>query len=158
MELSTKGRYAVMAMAELARSGTSGAVPLAEIAERQQIPQAYLEQIFLKLRRNGLIESERGRSGGYRLARPACTIAVWEVMAAAEEAVGMTRCSRESPGGCVHEERCLTHNLWHALSEHIRDFLDRVTLQDVLDGVPLGGMPAGMVRPLPLGALGGAAE
>ena len=96
MELNAKGRYAVMAMADLARHDAGGSVPLSGIAERQHISPAYLEQIFLKLRRAGLVESERGRAGGYRLARSAASIAVGDVMAAAEEDVEMTRCAGES--------------------------------------------------------------
>ncbi len=134
LELNAKGRYAVMAMADLARHGGADAVALGAIAERQQISQAYLEQIFLKLRRAGLVLSERGRTGGYRLARPAAEIAVAEVMAAADESVEMTRCAGEGLAGCVKNERCLTHDLWRELSENIREFLDHVSLQDVLDG------------------------
>ena len=134
MELNSKGRYAVMAMADLARHGGAMAVPLSDIAERQQISIAYLEQIFLKLRRAGLIESERGRSGGYRLAKPAAGIAVADVMAAADESVEMTRCASEGTPGCVKQERCLTHDLWDALSDKIRDYLQDVSLQDVIDG------------------------
>lgn len=134
MELNAKGRYAVMAMADLARNGAGGAVALSGIAERQKISPAFLEQIFLKLRRAGLVESERGRAGGYRLARPASRIAVGEVMVAAEEAVEMTRCGTEGIAGCVGHERCLTHDLWDALSDEIRAYLQGVSLQDVLDG------------------------
>ena len=132
MELTTRGRYAVMALADLARHGQGGAVPLSQIAERQQLSIAYLEQIFLKLRRAGLVDSERGRSGGYRLSRPADAIAVADVMTAVDEDTRMTRCGGESGPGCVGEHRCLTHGLWHALGDHIRDFLSDVTLADVI--------------------------
>ena len=134
MELNAKGRYAVMAMADLARHGAAGSVPLSGIAERQKISPAFLEQIFLKLRRAGLVESERGRAGGYKLARPAALIAVGEVMAAAEEEVEMTRCAGEGLAGCVGQERCLTHDLWDALGDQIRQYLQDISLQDVLDG------------------------
>jgi len=134
VELNAKGRYAVMAMADLARHGADGAVALSGIAERQRISPAFLEQIFLKLRRAGLVESERGRAGGYRLARPAAAIAVGEVMLAAEEPVEMTRCAGEGLAGCIGHERCLTHDLWDALSIQIRQYLQDVSLQDVLDG------------------------
>lgn len=134
VELNAKGRYAVMAMADLARNGAGGAVALSGIAERQKISPAFLEQIFLKLRRAGLVESERGRAGGYRLARPAAAIAVGEVMVAAEEAVEMTRCGPEGLAACLGHERCLTHDLWDALSDEIRAYLQGVSLQDVLDG------------------------
>ena len=134
MELNAKGRYAVMAMADLARNGAGGAVALSGIAERQRISPAFLEQIFLKLRRAGLVESERGRAGGYRLARPAAMIAVGEVMEAAEEPVEMTRCAADGLTGCIGHERCLTHDLWDVLGDRIREYLQEVSLQDVIDG------------------------
>lgn len=148
MELNTKGRYAVMAMADLAKQ-TGGlaapvtpasavpasAIPLSEIAERQQISLPYLEQLFQRLRKAGLVESVRGRTGGYALARPASGIAIAAILAAVEEPVKMTRC-QGGEAGCVGHERCLTHDLWRALGDHIATFLDDVTLQDVLDGLP----------------------
>lgn len=137
MDLNTKGRYAVMAMADLAKhADDDAAVPLSMIADRQHISLAYLEQIFLKLRRAGLVESARGRAGGYRLGRPADTITVSEVMRAVEEDVRMTRCGGENPLPCLGHERCLTHSLWDALGEEIAAFLSRVTLKDVLEGIP----------------------
>ena len=101
MELNTRGRYAVMAMADLAKYGADGSLPLPAIAERQQISLAYLEQLFLKLRRAGLVESARGRSGGYRLGRPADAISVADVMAAVEEDTRMTRCGGEAAKPCM---------------------------------------------------------
>lgn len=136
MELNTRGRYAVMAMADLAKYGADSALPLPAIAERQQISLAYLEQLFLKLRRAGLVESERGRTGGYRLGRPADAISVAEVMAAVEEDTRMTRCGGEEAKPCMAGQRCLTHGLWDALSDQIASFLENVTLQEVLDGIP----------------------
>jgi Rrf2 family transcriptional regulator, iron-sulfur cluster assembly transcription factor len=136
MELNTRGRYAVMAMADLAKHGADAALPLPAIAERQQISLAYLEQLFLKLRRAGLVESARGRLGGYRLGRPANAITVAEVMAAVEEDTRMTRCGGEAAKPCLPGERCLTHGLWDALSDQIAAFLESVTLQEVLDGIP----------------------
>jgi Rrf2 family protein len=142
VELNTKGRYAVMAMADLAKYGGDTAVPLSAISERQLISLAYLEQLFSKLRRAGLVDSERGRSGGYRLSRAAGLITVREVMAAVEEDVRMTRCQGESGVPCISGQRCLTHGLWDALGEQIAQFLGSVTLQDVIDGLPRGsGMP-----------------
>ena len=125
-----------MAMADLAKHGADGALPLPAIAERQQISLAYLEQLFLKLRRTGLVESARGRSGGYRLGRPAGAISVAEIMAAVDEDTRMTRCSGESARPCMPGQRCLTHGLWDALGEQIASFLESVTLQEVLDGIP----------------------
>lgn len=141
MELNTRGRYAVMAMADIAKygpqSGRAEAVALSAIAERQRLSVAYLEQIFGQLRHAGLVESVRGRGGGYRLARAAERIAVADVMAAVDEDTRMTRCALGSDvGGCVGEARCLTHGLWHALGAHIEAFLAGVTLRDVIDGIP----------------------
>lgn len=127
----------MMAMADLALHDGETAVPLSSIAERQHLSAAYLEQLFLKLRRAGLVESARGRSGGYRLTKPAMDISVADIMAAVEEETRMTRCFSESSVGCLGEGKCLTHNLWHALGDHIRVFLSNVSLRDVLDGVPL---------------------
>jgi Rrf2 family protein len=125
-----------MAMADLAKYGGGEAVPLPAIAERQSLPMTYLEQLFLRLRRAGLVVSERGRTGGYRLGRPASEIRVAEIMVAVDEETRMTRCMGEQGLGCNGEQKCLTHELWHALGGHIREFLQGVTLQDVLDGVP----------------------
>lgn len=133
MELNTRGRYAVMAMADLARFGGGEPVALSTIAERQHLSVSYLEQIFVQLRRTGLVESIRGRTGGYRLARAAADITVAEIMAAVEESTQMTRCMGEDTDGCLGPERCLTHDLWFALGRHIRTFLAGVTLGDVID-------------------------
>lgn len=135
MELNTRGRYAVMAMAEIARSEGEGWQPLATVAERQHISLAYLEQIFLALRRAELVESARGRSGGYRLGRPADQISIADIMRAVEERTQMTRCMEDdSSVGCMGPDKCLTHNLWFALSTQIRAFLQSVTLADVISG------------------------
>ena len=125
-----------MAMADLAKHDTDGPVPLSAIAERQHISLAYLEQLFLRLRRAGLVASERGRTGGYRLARAPADISIAEVMAAVEEGTRMTRCAGDSGMTCLPGERCLTHGLWDALGAHIGDFLSQVTLNDVLVGIP----------------------
>jgi Rrf2 family protein len=138
VDLNTKGRYAVTAMADLAKYGASGAQALSAISERQQISLAYLEQLFLKLRRAGLVESARGRAGGYRLARPAPDISVADIMSAVEEDMRMTRCGGEADKPCMPGRRCLTHGLWDALGDQIAAFLESVTLQDVVDGIPPG--------------------
>lgn len=132
MQLSSKGRYAVMAMADLARNSDGGVVPLAAIAERQKLSLTYLEQLFAKLRRAGLVDSMRGPGGGYRLASEAHDITIAAVMMAVEEPVKMTRCHAEGIG-CVGDSKCLTHDLWRALGDRIVDFLDNVTLGDVVD-------------------------
>ncbi|MFN3745494.1 MAG: Rrf2 family transcriptional regulator [Hyphomicrobiaceae bacterium] len=155
MELNTKGRYAVMAMADLASQGSDEATPLPAIAERQQISIAYLEQIFIRLRRAGLVESARGRAGGYRLARPAGEIVIADIMSAVDEDTRMTRCRGEGGAPCLSGQRCLTHNLWEALGAQIAGFLATVTLQDVLDGVPTStGRPAveAFISPADVGA------
>ncbi len=108
MELNTKARYAVMAMADLAKHGDEGAIPLSAIAERQNLSLAYLEQIFLRLRRAGLVASARGRAGGYVLVRPAPEIPVASILKAVEEETRMTRCL-DGDVGCLGDQRCLTH-------------------------------------------------
>ena len=148
MELNTKGRYAVTAMADLAKLSAGGAIPLSAISERQHISLAYLEQLFVKLRRAGLVESARGRTGGYRLARPADRISVAEIMRAVDEGVRMTRCRGEDAAPCLPGQRCVTHALWDALGEQIAWFLDNVTLEEVIAGIPpskLGRRPEGGV-------------
>jgi len=138
VELNTRGRYAVTAMADLAKFGADSAQSLPAIAERQQTSLAYLEQLFLKLRRAGLVESARGRTGGYRLSRPASEISVADIMGAVEEDMRMTRCSGEVEKPCMAGRRCLTHGLWDALGDQIATFLESVTLQEVIDGIPPG--------------------
>ncbi len=136
MQLSTKGRYAVMAMTDLAGHGAERAVALAEIAERQQLSLAYLEQLFARLRRRGLVVSSRGPGGGYRLARAACDTNVAEVVMAVDEPLKATRCSGHgAAGGCMKGgAKCLTHDLWEETGRQIHDYLASVSLADVLDG------------------------
>ncbi len=135
MQLSTKGRYAVMAMVDLASRSTDSPVRLASIAEKQQISLAYLEQLFTKLRRAGLVTSARGPGGGYRLSRQPEAIFVSEIMSAVDEPIKMTRCITGSEIACIgNKGRCLTHDLWRALGDHILLFLQTVTLRDVIDG------------------------
>lgn len=135
MQLSTKGRYAVMAMVDLAKRGDQGvAMPLMEIAEGQNLPISYLEQLFMKLRRAGIVKAVRGPRGGYQLARPAGEISIAEIMLAADESVRMTRCSDDGTELCLGTRRCETHDLWQALGDHIGGFLSVISLQHVLDG------------------------
>jgi Rrf2 family iron-sulfur cluster assembly transcriptional regulator len=135
MRLSTKGRYAVMAMTDLARHGADRAVSLAEIAARQEISLSYLEQLFARLRRGGLVKSVRGPGGGYRLARSAAETSVADIVVAVDEPLRATRCTgAASPRGCMASgERCVTHHLWEELGEQIHLFLAGVSLADVLD-------------------------
>lgn len=123
-----------MAMAELARHGTSKSLPLSQIADAQRLPLPYLEQLFLALRRFGLVDSVRGRAGGYRLSRDATQITVADVMAAVEEETHFTRCHDEAATGCLAGERCITHALWRGLSEATSGYLKSVTLADVVAG------------------------
>jgi Rrf2 family transcriptional regulator, iron-sulfur cluster assembly transcription factor len=132
MKLSTKGRYAVMAMADLAAASADGPVTLAEIASRQSISLSYLEQLFAKLRRAGVVSSVRGPGGGYRLSREAVEIRISDIITAVDEPLRATRCSNAK--GCLADgRRCVTHDLWDELSRHIFLFLSSVTLEDVIE-------------------------
>lgn len=137
MELTTRGRYAVTAMADIAGQGYASAVPLSQIAERQTLPLAYLEQIFVALRRAGLVDSARGRSGGYRLARPAADISILAVMTAVEEDTHFTRCADNDPR-CSRETPCLTHGLWQRLGNVTSAFFASVSLADIVNGTIAG--------------------
>ncbi|RAK50892.1 Rrf2 family transcriptional regulator [Phenylobacterium deserti] len=136
MRLSTKGRYAVMALADLARreSDAERAVALAEIAARQEISLSYLEQLFARLRRKGLVKSARGPGGGYRLARGADATSIAEIVQAVDEPMRATRCAGHDKGCMLKGERCLTHDLWEDLGAHIEDYLASVSLADVIGG------------------------
>lgn len=130
MKLTTRGRYAVTAMLDLAMHEEQGPVALGEIAGRQDISLSYLEQLFSRLRRQGLVRSTRGPGGGYRLSRPAAEISVSHVIEAVAESVEYTRCGGER--NCQNQERCLTHDLWQSLGDHVRSFLDDVTLAGLM--------------------------
>lgn len=140
MRLSTKGRYAVMAMADLAsRQRGTEPVSLGEIAESQGISLSYLEQLFAKLRKGGLVVSVRGPGGGYRLSRPADELRVGDVILAVDEPITTTRCKPGSPIGCTGTAaRCITHDLWEELGRQIHVFLSSVTLADVVERRVLG--------------------
>lgn len=131
MRLTTKGRYAVTAMLDLALHYADGPITLADISGRQGISLSYLEQLFSKLRKHGLVDSARGPGGGYRLSRPAGEISVVEVITAVDEKVDATRCGGK--GNCQGEERCLTHELWTDLSNQIYDFLNNIHLGDLVE-------------------------
>jgi Rrf2 family transcriptional regulator, iron-sulfur cluster assembly transcription factor len=133
MKLSTKGRYAVMAMVDIGQNGEGRSVSLAEISERQDISQEYLEQLFAKLRKAGLVQSARGPGGGYRLARDADDIVIYDVVAAVDEPMKMTRCEGDAVDGCVKGERCCTHDLWSSIGRQVNTFLANVTLDDVVN-------------------------
>lgn len=131
MKLTTKGRYAVTAMLDLALHGHEGPVSLAEISTRQEISLSYLEQLFAKLRRKGLVSSTRGPGGGYSVARKLSDVAVSEIIGAVNESVDATQCAGKE--NCHSHGRCLTHDLWEGLSEQIEEFLSGVSLQDMID-------------------------
>ena len=136
MQLSTKGRYAVMAMTDLASQGADRAVPLAAIAERQQLSLAYLEQLFARLRRGGLVQSVRGPGGGYRLARSAAETSIADVVMAVDEPLKATRCAGHGATvGCMKGgARCLTHDLWEETGRMIHDYFAGISLADVASG------------------------
>jgi Rrf2 family iron-sulfur cluster assembly transcriptional regulator len=139
VKLSTKGRYAVMALVDLASYSKGQPLALAEIAERQEISLSYLEQLFAKLRRGGLVNSVRGPGGGYLLARPANETRISDVILAVDEPIRATRCTPGSPLGCRgNNSRCLTHDLWEELGNQIHLFLSSVTLDDVVGRRVLG--------------------
>ena len=132
MKLTNKGRYAVMAMADLASNGKKRPISLSEISIRQNISLAYLEQIFFKLKNNKLVRSSRGASGGYILEKPASEIKLSNIIFAVDEEVKTLNCKKSSKRGCNNKStKCITHNLWDALDQHINSFFERVKLQDL---------------------------
>lgn len=151
MKLSTRGRYAVAALADIALQGDAAPVSLAQISERQDISVAYLEQLFVKLRKSGLVVSVRGPGGGYRLNRAPAEIRISDVMAAVDETVSALRCEDRVGQGCGGGRgRCLTHNLWERLSSHVHVFLSQTSIADVIADslVPCPAAPD-MLRELP---------
>jgi len=130
MRLTTKGRFAVTAMIDVAMQSTKGPATLAGVSERQRISLSYLEQLFGKLRRSGLVASVRGPGGGYRLARAPETVSVADVIVAVDEPLDTTQC-----GGlenCREDRRCMTHELWSSLNQHILTYLHSVTLAELV--------------------------
>ena len=133
MKLTTKGRYAVMAMADLASNTKAKPISLAEIATRQNISLAYLEQIFIKLKKNRLFKSEIGANGGYSLEKKPSEIKLSNIIFAVDEEVKMLNCKKESKKGCNNKStKCITHNLWDQLDQHINSFFEKVKLQDLV--------------------------
>jgi len=131
MRLTTKGRYAVTAMLDLAINYKDGPITLSDISKRQGISLSYLEQLFSKLRKRGLVDSARGPGGGYRLSRDATEIAVADVIAAVDESIDVTRCGGK--GNCQDDGRCLTHELWCDLSDQIYNFLNNISLGKLVE-------------------------
>ena len=133
MKLTSKGRYAVMAMADLAKINAKEPTSLAEISLRQGISIAYLEQLFLKLRKNNLVQSVRGPSGGYLLSKNPEEIKLLSIIRAVDEKVKTVKCKKESKKGCNGKSvKCITHNLWDDLEAHINKFFEDNTLNDIL--------------------------
>ena len=132
MRLTTKGRFAVTAMADLAMRGGKAPVTLAAISERQKISLSYLEQLFGKLRRNNIVESVRGPGGGYYLARPSSKISIAEIVTAVDEPLDATKCG--GMGNCQGEQQpCITHDLWMGLNDKIYGYLEEVSLQQLVE-------------------------
>ena len=139
MRLSTKGRYAVMAMVDLAQHSNGDPVSLAEIAERQEISLSYLEQLFAMLRKNGLVKSVRGPGGGYLLAHDRSEMRIADIIFAVDEPIRATRCTPGAPTGCRgNKTRCATHDLWEELGNQIHLYLSSVSLADVCERRVLG--------------------
>ncbi len=139
MKLSTKGRYAVMAMVDIAAHSDGKPIALADVAERQEISLSYLEQLFGKLRRGNLVKSVRGPGGGYLLARTAQDTRISDIILAVDEQIKTTRCTPGSPVGCKsNKSRCLTHDLWEELGNKIYLYLSSVSLADVAENRILG--------------------
>ena len=133
MKLTSKGRYAVMAMADLAKNNANKPTSLTEISLRQGISISYLEQLFLKLRKNNLVQSARGPSGGYVLSRPPEEIKLLSIISAVDEKIKTVKCRKESKKGCNGKSiKCITHNLWDDLETHINKFFEDNTLNDIL--------------------------
>jgi len=133
MKLTSKGRYAVMAMADLAKNNDRKPISLSEISLRQGISVSYLEQLFLKLRKNNLVQSERGPLGGYVLTKPPEDIQLLSIINAVDEKIQTVKCRKESKRGCNHKSiKCITHNLWDDLEVHINKFFEENTLNDIL--------------------------
>ena len=133
MKLTSKGRYAVMAMADLAKNNVKKPINLTEISLRQGISIAYLEQLFLKLRKNNLVQSVRGPSGGYMLIKPPEKIKLLSIISAVDEKIKTVKCKKESKKGCNGKSiKCITHNLWDDLETHINKFFEDNTLKDIL--------------------------
>lgn len=131
MRLTTKGRYAVTAMLDLAYHSEKKPVTLTDIAKRQSISLSYLEQLFARLRRAGMVEGVRGPGGGYQLSRASREISIASIIAAVDEVVDSTRCGGKS--NCQHNQACLTHDLWIGLSDQIRAYLTNITLGELLE-------------------------
>ena len=142
MRLTTKGRFAVTAMVDLGMRQNRGPVTLAAISDRQHISLSYLEQLFGKLRRSGLVSSVRGPGGGYNLAQPAQSITVADIVTAVDEPIDATQCAGKE--NCHDDKRCMTHDLWATLNEKMHAYLSSVTLADLV--AHQGGKPVSVIK------------
>jgi Rrf2 family transcriptional regulator, iron-sulfur cluster assembly transcription factor len=142
MRLTTKGRFAVTAMVDLALRQNRGPVTLAAISERQHISLSYLEQLFGKLRRAALVSSVRGPGGGYNLAQPPASISVADIVSAVDEAIDATQCGGKE--NCHDDKRCMTHDLWATLNEKMQEYLSSVTLADLV--AHQAGKPVSVIK------------
>tara|TARA_Y100000590_G_scaffold33545_1_gene36796 strand:- start:1070 stop:1507 length:438 start_codon:yes stop_codon:yes gene_type:complete len=140
MKLSSKGRYAVMAMADLAKNNNKEPTSLSEISLRQGISLSFLEQLFLRLKRNNLVESARGPRGGYLLSRAPDEIKLSSIIEAVDEKIKTVKCKKESKRGCNGKSiKCITHDLWDDLETHIKNFFEKNTLNDIIYRVNKNG-------------------
>ena len=134
MKLTTKGRYAVMAMADMATYAKKNPISLTEISLRQNISLSYLEQLFFKLKKKNLVKSVRGSNGGYILVKPASEIKLSNIIFAVDETIKTLNCKKESKKGCNHKTtKCITHNLWADLEQHINSFFEKIKLDELID-------------------------
>jgi Rrf2 family iron-sulfur cluster assembly transcriptional regulator len=152
MRLSTRGRYAVMAMVDLAKHSAGKPVALAEIAESQEISLSYLEQLFARLRKGGLVKSVRGPGGGYMLTHAPEQTRVADVILAVDEPIRATRCMPGMPAGCLsNKTRCLTHDLWEELGHQIHMYLSSVSIADICEGRIVAGSQLTQISQFPMG-------
>ena len=154
MRLTTKGRFAVTAMVDLALHDSGGPVTLAEISSRQKISLSYLEQLFGKLRRHELVDSVRGPGGGYRLAKETGALSVADIILAVDEPIDATQCGGKE--NCHDDQKCLTHDLWATLNERIFDYLGAVTLRQLVDAHRARGAGVNPIRDMRKGSGKGA--
>ncbi|MBF0340570.1 MAG: Rrf2 family transcriptional regulator [Magnetococcales bacterium] len=138
MKLTTKGRYAVTAMLDLCCQNVDTPVSLIDISKRQEISLSYLEQLFAKLRRRGLVRSVRGPGGGYLLVAPAATISVADIIRAVDEPIQATSCDENDPEGCRKSTRCITHHLWERVGGHINSYLESIYLGSLIEEIRAG--------------------
>ncbi|HEY5930847.1 MAG TPA: Fe-S cluster assembly transcriptional regulator IscR [Burkholderiales bacterium] len=144
MRLTTKGRFAVTAMIDLAMYNGKGPVTLSEISERQKISLSYLEQLFGKLRRQELVSSVRGPGGGYNLAKPTAQVSVADIITAVDEPIDATQCHGKE--NCKDDQKCITHDLWTDLNRHIFDYLRAVTLADMVANQAVKGSDVSVLQ------------